>query len=156
MRAGVRYATIVFVLDRASPSHPVTISVLAGGEATDGAYAVIDIRARAGFALPPHVLCRDEARLVVLAGAVDVDLGDEHLRLEGGDQAVLPVAVPRCLRVVTDARVVAILVPAGLECLLGVTAPPLPDPDDLAAHLAAAGVTLLPPCRGARAAVARR
>ena len=144
------------MLDQASPSQPVKISLLAGGEATGGAYAVVDIRAPAGFGLPPHVLCRDEARLVVLGGTVDVDLGDERLRLEGGDQAVLPVAVPRCVRVVTDARMVAVLVPAGLERLLGVTGPPLPDPDDLAAHLAAAGVTLLAPRRDAPAAGARR
>lgn len=130
------------------------MSLLAGGEVTDGAYAVVDIRAPAGFGLPPHVLCRDEARLVVLAGTLDVDLGDQHLRLEGGDHAVLPVAVPRCVRVVTDARVVAVLVPAGLERLLGLTCPPLPDPDDLAAHLAAAGVTRLAPRRDARAAAA--
>jgi mannose-6-phosphate isomerase-like protein (cupin superfamily) len=156
VRAGAGRATIVPVLDQASPSPPVTISILAGGEATDGAYAVIDIRARAGFALPPHVLCRDEAKLVVIAGTVDVDLGDESLRLEGGEHRVLPAAVPRSLRVVADARVVAVLVPAGLERLLRVIGPPLPDPEDLAAHLAAARVTLLPPCRGGRTAVARR
>lgn len=144
MRAGAGGATIVPVLDEAFPSLPVTISVLAGGETTGGAYAVIDIRVPAGFSLPPHVLCRDEARLVVLAGSVDVDLGDERLRLESGDQAVLPSAVPRCVRVVTDARVLAVVMPAGLERLLAMTGPPLPDPDDLAAHLAAAGVTLLP------------
>ncbi len=56
----------------------------------------------------------------------------------------LPRGVPRRIAATRPSRVLALIVPAGLEQLLSVVADPTTDPDDRAALLAVGGVQTVP------------
>ena len=124
----------------AMTAHPLSVRVVAA----DGVYSVLDVHAGAGVRLPPLVHRREDATVHVLDGAVTFRLdGAEHL-LEAGDRLGLPRGVPVALDVRADAHLVVVVAPAGIEWLADVLSEPLPDQDDVAALLAAAGVSLLP------------
>lgn len=121
----------------------LVVDVIAGGAATGGAYALLDVRAAAGAALAPHVALRHDAVLYVLEGELELETGDGIRTLGVGGQAALARRAPRRVRAVSDVRVLALTVPAGLDELSDLVGEPL-DGDDLAALLAAAGISLLP------------
>jgi len=124
-------------------SPPFAIDVVVDAQASDGAYALLDVRAAAGAAVPRHVGAGEEVAVHLLAGRVELRVGRETRMLRAGDHLLLPRGIPRGARVAEDARLLLLLVPAGAERL----APLLDDPpaaDDLAALLAAAGLARLP------------
>jgi len=122
----------------------LAVEVVAGGAATGGAYALLDIRAAAGTALAPHVALRHDHVLLVLAGDLEVETRAGVRVLGAGEHIGLERRAPQRLRALTDVRVLVLTVPAGLEALADLASVPPPDPDDLAALLAAAGISLLP------------
>ncbi len=130
-----------------SGNHPAALEISVAAEAGD--YAVLDVRAAAGLVLPPHVALHHDGLVHVLAGEVEVVLPAERVTLRAGDHRSLPRRTPRRLQVLTDTHLLVLTMPSGLERLAKLLQPPLPDPDDLAALLAAAGISLLP--RGWRA-----
>lgn len=134
----------------APPARPV-LTVLAPAAATGGAASVCRLQT------PPHPLVgrhrhADETEIVtVLGGAIELQVGTEAPRTLGaGETATLPRGVPHAY-VAADggADLLVVFVPGGFErTLLRAVAPsdePPLSPDDLAAHLASAGVTLLGP-----------
>lgn len=122
----------------------VSVDVVADGSASGGDYALLDVRAEAGLVLPAHVLSREDLALYVLRGELEVVLAGRRHPLSAGAQLALPRGVPRRVRVLANARVLCLAVPSGCHALAVLLAPPIPERDDLAALLAAAGVTLLP------------
>jgi quercetin dioxygenase-like cupin family protein len=122
----------------------IAVDVVVDGQATGGAYALLDVRAPAGSALPRHVQRAEDGVLHVLAGEVEVVLDGVRTVHGAGAHVVLPRGVPRHVTVLDDARLLCLGMPAGVERLASVLGePPLAD-DDVAALLAAAGVALLP------------
>jgi quercetin dioxygenase-like cupin family protein len=127
-----------------STGHPLEVSVVAGGEATGGAYALLEVRAAAGTVLPPHVALRHDDLLVVLAGELEVETRTGISVLAAGEHVSLARRLPRRLCARTDVHVLVLTLPAGLEALADLPSLPSLDGDDLAALLAAAGISLLP------------
>lgn len=123
-----------------------TVELVAGDSDT---YAVLHVTAPAGAALPPHVCSNESCTLVVLSGEIEAVLAGERRLLGPGDCMNLPRAQPRRLCAISEARVLCVSVPAGVERLLDLFGPSAPDPDDRAALLTAAGVALLPAGWGA-------
>ncbi len=132
-----------------SDATPLRLDVVTDPASTHGAYALLDVHAPAGAALPPHVAAREDCTLLVLAGELEVVLAAGRRLLGPGDELRVPRTAPRRLRVLADAHLLCLSVPAGLERLTELVGVPLPDRDDVAALLAAAGVTLLPAGWGA-------
>jgi mannose-6-phosphate isomerase-like protein (cupin superfamily) len=125
------------------------VEVVADGDASGGAYAVLNVRAEAGTALRPHVSHREDTLLFVLEGELEVVCADERRTLAAGDQLTLPRSTPRRMRALGDVWLLCLAIPAGIELLHDLTEPPAPDPDDVAARLSAAGIDLLPQAWGA-------
>jgi quercetin dioxygenase-like cupin family protein len=126
------------------------VTTVAAGAANGGAYMVLDVRARAGAALPPHLTSREDVALLVIAGQLEAVLADGRRVAAEGQAVSLPRGAPRRLAALTDLRLLCLAAPAGLEQLADVLAGPLGDPDDRAALLTAAGISLLPAAWGAR------
>ncbi len=119
-----------------------SVELVAGGR--DGDYAVLEVRAPAGAALPPHVSSRQDGVVLVLEGELDVRVGEERRFVAAGGALELPHSRPRRVEVLADARLLCLTAPAGLERLAEAIADPSVESDDLAALLAAEGVALLP------------
>jgi quercetin dioxygenase-like cupin family protein len=120
------------------------VTLVAGGERTGGAYAVLDVRAPVGTILASHVALEQDAFLLLLEGELEITLPGERRTLRAGEHVSLVRGVPRRVAVLADARALVTLTPAGLERLADLARPPVPEPDDLAALLSVAGVSLLP------------
>jgi quercetin dioxygenase-like cupin family protein len=125
--------------------------VLVDAADSGGAVSVCAIDVPPGAATPSHRHSREDELLHVLEGAVAVWVGPERRTLRPGDSVRLPCDVPHGFEHVAPtggcARVLLLALPAGLEATLQVAAAGLgeePDPDDLAALLAGAGVSILP------------
>ncbi len=110
--------------------------------ATDD-YALLEVTAPAGSGLPPHVASREDAVVLVLQGELEVTLAGARQTLRAGQALALRRHVPRALTATTDLRLVLLAAPAG-ERLIDLVKPPLPDPEDLAVLLTAAGMVRLP------------
>jgi quercetin dioxygenase-like cupin family protein len=120
----------------------LAVDVVAGGAATGGAYSLVEVRATAGTTLPPHVALHDDL-VVVLEGELEVQTWAGERVLAAGEQIALARRTPRRLRALSEVRVLVLSTPAGADTLAELVGRPAPVPDDLAALLAAAGVSLL-------------
>ncbi|WP_036725550.1 cupin domain-containing protein [Patulibacter minatonensis] len=128
------------------------VEVVAGRESTGGAYALFDVRAPAGTAIPPHRHQDRVSTLLLLEGRLRVLHDAGWTALDPGDVARIEPSEPCRLEAQADVRLLVLTVPAGLEALTGLAgATTAPDPDDVAALLAASGVALLPSAWGAAA-----
>jgi quercetin dioxygenase-like cupin family protein len=125
------------------------VDVVAGGDASGGAYAVLDVHAPAGTVLRPHVSTREDTIVFVLEGELDAVVGGARRTLREGEQVLLPRAVPRRLAAASDVWLLCLAIPAGIELLRDLADPPAQDPDDVAARLSHAGIDLLPQAWGA-------
>lgn len=126
------------------------VRILIDGPRTDGTYTVLEIRARPGEGPPLHLHANEDEHLTVLEGRIAVTLDREEHVLEPGDELTLPRGVPHHVRATSDeARYLAVCTPAGIEDFLRATREepdgvPIDD-DDLAAHLAGAGLRHIRP-----------
>jgi quercetin dioxygenase-like cupin family protein len=111
--------------------------------ATTDAYAIIEVQAPAGTRLPPHVASREDAVVLVLSGELEVVLAGAPQTLRAGQALALPRDVPRALNARTDLRLLCLATPADKR-FVELVRPPLPDPEDLAVLLTAAGMARLP------------
>jgi quercetin dioxygenase-like cupin family protein len=86
------------------------------GEQTDGAWAVVDWRVRAGDEPPIHSHTREDETLYVVEGSITAYLGDQEIQVQAGSYAALPKGVPHGLAVNGDeAHILIAVVPAGVE-----------------------------------------
>jgi quercetin dioxygenase-like cupin family protein len=128
------------------PSSPaLSIAVATDRTRSDGAYVLLDVRAAGGTVLPPHVRTAEDATLLVLEGELSIASADLRRVVRAGEPVVLPRATPCRIEARTDVRVLILAIPAGLEALVDLAADvESADPDDRAALLSAAGVSLIP------------
>ncbi|HEX8103350.1 MAG TPA: cupin domain-containing protein [Solirubrobacteraceae bacterium] len=115
--------------------------VVAGREATGGAYTVLDVRSEPASRTTAHRHEREDQALLVLEGELTVVVDGAATVLRAGGQAFLPRGVPhRTEAGPAGARFVCICVPGGYEALVDAVQDARLAPDDLAAILAAAGI----------------
>ncbi|MDA0185792.1 cupin domain-containing protein [Solirubrobacter phytolaccae] len=110
--------------------------------ATDD-YVLLEVTAPAGTGLPPHVASREDVVVLVLQGELEVTLAGVAQTLRAGQALALPRDVPRTLHAPTALRMLCLAAPAD-ERFVNLVKPPLPDPEDLAVLLTAAGMVRLP------------
>lgn len=142
--AGATGGSIVGVIEAASTQVPFEVDVIVDARTSHGAYALLDVRAAAGAAMPRHVGTRERVIVQVLSGVIELTIAGEPRLLGPEDHAELPAGAPRSARVLAAARLLLLFVPGGAERLAELAAEPPLDADDVAALLAAAGFTKLP------------
>jgi len=113
--------------------------------ATDD-YVLLEVTAPAGTGLPPHVASREDVVVLVLHGELQVTLAGARQTLRAGQALALPRDTPRALAATADLRLLCLAAP-GDERFVNLVRPPLPDPEDLAVLLTAAGMVRLPSLR---------
>jgi quercetin dioxygenase-like cupin family protein len=94
-----------------------TIIVRVPGEATGGAYSVLEYHAPPGAGSGPHTHTNEDESFYVLDGALTVQLGEETIRVEPGGFVNIPVGTRHAF-VSAESRPLKSLVllrPAGLE-----------------------------------------
>lgn len=126
------------------------VRILADAVSSKGAETVLEITAERGAGLPRHLHAVEDELLWVVAGTLTVRVDDEPpYDLGPGDELLLPRGVPHEVRVASEvASWLVVCRPAGIEWFLHATAADDGAPldcwdDDVAAHLAAAGIRVL-------------
>jgi quercetin dioxygenase-like cupin family protein len=133
-----------------------TIRILLDGARTARTATVIEVRTTPQAGPPPHVHSAEDEHLHVLEGRLAVTLGDTEHELGPGDELTLPRHVAHHVRAQTgEARYLAVMTPSGLETFLLATREDCDgsevSEDDLAAHVAGAGLRYLRPAAAPRA-----
>lgn len=82
---------------------------------TGGALSVVEQRAPAGFSPPLHVHAREDAVLIVLEGALTVQVGDVRRRLGPSESVFLPRRVPHTFRADVPSRIIEVTTPGGSD-----------------------------------------
>jgi quercetin dioxygenase-like cupin family protein len=86
------------------------------GDLTEGRFAVIESRERQGVEPPRHVHSREDEFIYVLEGQLSVERDEEHFTVQPGMWLFLPRGSQHRYRVEsTDARMLVMLAPAGIE-----------------------------------------
>ena len=86
------------------------------GEQSDGDWAVVEWRVRAGDEPPIHTHTREDETVYVLDGAITAFVADQRIDVDAGSYAALPKDVPHGLKVRgEEARLLVTLEPAGAE-----------------------------------------
>ena len=129
---------------RTPPPDGLRVRVVVDGPSTSGAYGVLEVLAPTGTVIPAHVSARHTETVMVLAGEVEAVVGADRRLGGAGDVLHLARGVPSRLVVRADARLLCLVVPAGIERLAGLATEPPPEHDDVVALLAVLGVDLLP------------
>src|SRR5215467_7956936 len=95
-------------------------SVWLSGADTGGAYCLLEIGLASGMMVPRHTHTREDETYYVLAGVLEVIVGDEVSTLRPGESLTAPRKIPRQLRN-------AVKVENHFEGFLRATAVPAPD-----------------------------
>lgn len=84
---------------------------------TQGAFAVSEVTADAGYATPPHVHSREDEALYVLEGSIDVYFDGKAMSGGPGAWFFMPRGIPHSWIVGRDmpARLLIVVSPAGFE-----------------------------------------
>lgn len=129
----------------------MAVRVLADAAATGGELSVCALSAPAGAATPLHRHTGEDEIVVVHSGAVVVGRhGSPPCTLGPGGSLLLPRGVPHRIAAgpAQDAGFLLLWSPGGFEAALAAAGAPdpghAPDPDDVAALFARAGVWLVP------------
>lgn len=133
--------------------------VLASGEQTGGAYALLESRVLPGGGPPPHIHTREEESFFVLEGELTFWVGDRKVTGQPGTFVQIPRGTVHAFKneSVSPARMLIQTTPSGFELFLAEIAqrlasfdsPPVPVTEAAIATLLAAapryGITILPP-----------
>jgi quercetin dioxygenase-like cupin family protein len=127
------------------------------GEASNGAFALVESRKPHGDMPPMHVHRADDETFYVLEGELTLFVGDQRLTLTAGQAALAPRGVPHSYRVESpEARVLLVTAPAGFEAFVRAVSEPAPadelpppgrplDPEALTRAAAEHGIEILGP-----------
>lgn len=132
--------------------------VVVDGNATGGAYALLEIVIRPGSGAPPHVHTQESEFFYLLEGQMEFHVGERTLRAGPGDFVqVLPGEVhyfvnptenpTRALVGITPAKFIDFFRDLGVPVGESSVAPPPPALEVVIAAAARYGVTILPPGR---------
>jgi quercetin dioxygenase-like cupin family protein len=104
-------------------------SVCLSGADTGGAYCLLEIGLAPGMMVPRHTHTREDETYYVLAGELEVIVGDEASTLRPGDSLTAPRNIPHQLRNSgnVENHYLIMFSPAGFEGFLRATAIPAPD-----------------------------
>jgi mannose-6-phosphate isomerase-like protein (cupin superfamily) len=104
-------------------------SICLSGADTGGAYCLLEVALAPGMSVPRHTHTREDEAYFVLAGELDVVIGDEVFILRAGDTLMAPRLIPHQLRNSGNVENHYLLVfsPSGFEDFLKVTAVPAAD-----------------------------
>ncbi|MDP9441999.1 MAG: cupin domain-containing protein [Actinomycetota bacterium] len=95
------------------------MTVKVGGDATQGAFTVIDFAAPEGFAPPLHVHEQEDEAFYVLEGEAEVLCGEERWRAEPGSFVFLPRGVAHSFHVSGGSlKALQLTTPAGFEAFV--------------------------------------
>src|SRR6516162_10559295 len=103
-------------------------SVCLSGTDTGGAYCLLEVSLAPGMAVPRHTHTREDEVYFVLAGELEVIVGEKTFVLEPGDTLLAPRDIPHALRNSGNVTNHSLLVfsPSGFEEFIMATAVPAP------------------------------
>jgi len=103
-------------------------SVCLAGADTGGAYCLLEVALAPGMGVPRHTHTREDESYYVIAGELEVIVGDETFVLKPGDTMMAPRDIPHQLRNSGNIQNHYLLVfsPSGFEGFLNATAVPAP------------------------------
>jgi quercetin dioxygenase-like cupin family protein len=104
-------------------------SVCLSGADTGGAYCLLEVSLAPGMAVPRHMHTREDEVYFVLAGELEVTVGEKTFVLRPGDTLLAPRDIPHELRNSGNSTNHYLLVfsPSGFEEFIMATAVPAPD-----------------------------
>jgi quercetin dioxygenase-like cupin family protein len=104
-------------------------SACLSGADTGGAYCLLEVSLAPGMGVPRHTHTREDEAYYVLAGELEVVVGDETFVLRAGDTLMAPRDVPHQLRNSgnSENHYLLLFSPSGFEEFLKATAVPAPD-----------------------------
>jgi|SRR5262245_44105858 len=104
-------------------------SVCLWGADTGGAYCLLELSIAPGIGVPRHTHTREDEAYFVLAGELEVTLGNEVFVLRAGDTLMAPRDIPHQLRNpgTAENHYLIMFSPSGFEEFLKVTAVPAPN-----------------------------
>lgn len=104
-------------------------SVCLSGRDTGGAYCLLEVGLAPGMAVPRHTHTREDEVYFVLAGELEVTVGEKTFVLQPGDTLLAPRDIPHQLRNSGNLTNHYLLVfsPSGFEEFIMATAVPAPD-----------------------------
>ena len=99
-------------------------SVCLSGEDTGGKYCLLEVSLAPGMGVPRHTHTREDEVYYVLAGELEVTVGDEVYILKQGDTLIAPRDIPHQLRNSgnTENHYLLMFSPSGFEGFLKATA----------------------------------
>jgi mannose-6-phosphate isomerase-like protein (cupin superfamily) len=90
--------------------------IIATADDTNGAFGLMEQWATRGFSPPRHVHHREDSAVIVLAGELLVERGDEKIVATPGQSVFLPRDVPHTFIVTSDhAHIYELVTPGGFE-----------------------------------------
>jgi quercetin dioxygenase-like cupin family protein len=104
-------------------------SVCLSGKDTGGAYCLLEVSLAPGMSVPRHMHTREDEVYFVLAGELEVTVGEKTFVLQPGDTLLAPRDIPHQLRNSGNLTNHYLLVfsPSGFEEFITATAVPAPD-----------------------------
>jgi quercetin dioxygenase-like cupin family protein len=107
-------------------------TILATGEQTGGAYALIDMPVVPGSGSPPHTHTREDEAFYVLEGTIEFQIGEENIHAGPGTLVHGARGVLHWFRNSSDrpARMLVFIQPAGLEKFFMEVGVPVLDPNE--------------------------
>jgi len=104
-------------------------SVCLWGIDTGGAYCLLEVSLAPGMGVPRHTHTREDEVYFVLAGELEVTVGEKIFVLQPGDTLLAPRDIPHQLRNSGDTtnHYLLIFSPSGFEEFMMATAVPAPD-----------------------------
>lgn len=93
-----------------------SLNFIATGEHTNGAFALLEGRARKGGEPPMHTHEHEDEAFYMLSGEMIVTIGEEDFHIKPGDFIFLPRLIPHTQKFLTETvHVLLMISPAGLE-----------------------------------------
>jgi quercetin dioxygenase-like cupin family protein len=104
-------------------------SVCLSGTDTGGAYCLLEVSAAPGISVPRHTHTREDEAYFVLAGELEVTVGEKIFVLRPGDTLLAPRDIPHELRNsgTSENHFLLVFSPSGFEEFVMATAVPAPD-----------------------------
>src|SRR5262247_4143889 len=104
-------------------------SLCLSGKDTGGAYCLLDVSLAPGMVVPRHTHTREDEVYFVLAGELEVTVGEKTFVLRSGDTLLAPRDIPHQLRNSgnVENRYLLVFSPSGFEEFMMATAVPAPD-----------------------------
>ena len=104
-------------------------SVCLSGKDTGGAYCLLEVSLAPGMGVPRHIHTREDEVYFILAGELEVTVGEKTFVLRPGDTLLAPRDIPHELRNSGNNTNQYLLVfsPSGFEEFMMATAVPAPD-----------------------------